>query len=293
MDPFRGALPFVRAAESQSFSGAARVLGVSPAAISKAVATLEADLGVRLFERTSRRVALTPEGALYYERCREALGQLEAAREMVANAQRTPRGEVTLSLSPILARPLCLHMGRLLSRYPELFVHLRVTDRVVDLIEERVDVAVRVGPIEESSLLAHPLLQPRWTTLAAPSYLARHGEPQHPRDLEGHAHLPFLTPRGRVADWSFLDDEEPLQVRPKGPVDVDHGDRLLDLAEGGVGICQVLDFMLDDRVRDGRLVVVLDRFSAPGPPIHAVTLRRRLSPKVRAVVRWLEGAFKT
>lgn len=289
MDPFRGTLPFLRVAEAQSFSAAARELGVTPAAVSKAIAALETELGVRLFERTSRRVSLTAEGATYYERCREALLQVEAARELVTRAQRAPRGEVVISTSPILARPLCLGIGQLLARYPELIARLRVTDRVVDLVEERVDVAVRLGPVKESQMLvARPLLETRWVTLASPSYLARHGEPAQPADLSRHALLPFITPRGVVAEWFFLEADGISRVRPAAAVDVDHGDRLLDLAEAGVGICQVLDFMLDERLRDGRLVEVLEGRRAPGPPVHAVTLRRRLSPRVRAVVRWLE-----
>ena len=290
MDLFTGVLPFLHVAEERSFRKAAERLGVTVAAISKAVRKLEEELGARLLERTSRQVALTAEGAAFLERAREAVAQIRAARETVAQAQRAPKGPLTVSLPFILGPVLLPRLARLQARYPQLTLHVRMSDRLSKLVEEQVDVAIRLGGLEDSSLVARRLFSTRWMTLASPAYLARHGTPDHPSQLERHACLKFVDPKGITREWHFRDAPggKAQVVRTRAAMDVDHGPALLDLAASGAGLCQVLDFMSDARLREGALVEVLPEYAAEGPPVHALCLPGRQSvPRVRALLQHL------
>lgn len=288
-DLFTGVLPFVHTAEASSFRRAAAELGVTTAAISKSIAKLEARLGVKLLVRTSRTVALTPEGALYLERCRQAVESLVAGRALVAEAAEAPAGELRITLSPILARVVVRGLPLLLARHPRLAVRVSTTDRVSALAQERLDVAVRIGAREDSALVSRVLLRPRWATVASPAYLARKGQPASPEALARHDCLRFVGPSGRPTGWSF-DGADVVQV--SGPFDTDDGDQLVDAAIAGAGIAQVLDFMVAEPIREGRLVPVLDGFTAPGPPVHAVsTPERARTPNVRAAIAFLADRF--
>lgn len=290
MDLFQGILPFVHTAEERSFRRAAERLGVTPAAVSKAVAKLEDDLGVRLLNRTSRRVALTPEGALFLERCREAVAHLKAGREAVAEAQRTPKGSLAVTLPFILGRLVVPSLAKLSSRYPALSFRLKLTDRFSKLVDDSIDVAVRIGDLEDSSLVSRRLRRTRWVTLASPAYLARHGAPKTPGDLEDHNCLKFLAPRGKTHEWSFQDGAQSRAsvAKTSGNLEIDQGELLLDAAVAGMGLCHVLDFMVTDLVREAKLVEVLSDYAAEGPAIRALCLPgRKSSPKVRALLDFL------
>jgi DNA-binding transcriptional LysR family regulator len=292
---FNGVLPFFHVAEERSFRRAAQRLGVSPAAVSKAVLKLEDQLGVKLLARTSRTVALTPEGALFFGRCREAIASMQAGRELVSHAQRQPTGELHLTLPFIVGRLVTRDLGPVVARYPRLSFRISTTDRLVNLVEENVDVAVRIGRLEDSSLIARPLRSSRWVTVAAPGYLAQHGPPAQPADLAGHRCLQFLAPGGRPRDWAFADPAsgEGVTQKVKGRVLIDQGEHLLDAAISGLGVCQVLDFMLADHLRLGRLVEVLGSWAAQGPPLHALCTRERSrAPAVRALLDHLGETFR-
>lgn len=296
MDLFTGVLPFVHVAEERSFRRAAERLGLTTAAVSKAVLRLEADLGVKLLERTSRQVALTAEGESFLERAREAVAQLRAARELAAQAQHGPRGPLLVTMPYILGPLVLPRLARLLGRYPALTLHLRMGDRLSRLVEEHIDVALRIGELEDSSLVARRLMSTRWRTLASPAYLARYGTPTHPDDLAKHTCLKFVSPRGSAREWVFRREPGgPTQtVRTGGSIDVDYGPALLDLAAAGAGLCQALDFMTDERIRDGRLVEVLAPYAADGPPIHALcTPGKQSMPRVRAVLDLLAEELRS
>lgn len=295
-DLFSGVLPFVHAAELRSFRRAAERLGVTPAAVSKAVLGLEERLGTKLLARTSRSVALTPEGATFLARSREAVAALHAARDSVAEARRQPRGEVSLTLPFILARPVLREIGTFAARNPQLSFRVSATDRLVRLAEEDVAVAVRIGDLDDSSLVARLLRPTRWVTVASPGYLARRGTPRDPQDLSGHDCLRFLATSGRPRDFTLRDPRDGRATRTwrvSGRMVIDHGEHLLEAAAGGMGVCQVLDFMVGEHVGSGRLVEVLAPFAAPGPPIHALALPERArSANVRAVFAFLVETFR-
>lgn len=290
-DPFAGIVAFVQVAEQRSFRRAAEQLGLSAAALSKAVAKLEDELGVRLFDRTTRRVEPTAEGELFLARCRTALASVREGRELVAEAQKVARGELTVSLPFILGPWLIERLPRFCARYPALRLQLRFSDRLSKLVDEHIDVALRMGALGDSSTIARKLMDTRWVCVAAPGYLARKPAPREPSELAAHDCLAFHGPRGAVIDWTF-------RARPRSRelvghafaprLVVDQGERLVDAALVGLGVAQVLEFMVVDHLREGRLVAVLDEWSCAGPPIHALCKPgQRKVPKVRALLDFL------
>lgn len=290
-DGFQGVLPFVAVVDGGGFRAAAQRLGVSTAAISKAVAKLERDLGVRLLERTSRTSALTRDGAIYLEHARRALAEMHAAVEAVAPARTTARGEVRLTVPFIAARRVVAVLPRLLERHPGVSVRLQVTDHWLDPVAET-DVAVRIGELPDSRLVARRLRSSRWVTLASPEYLARRGAPRSIAALGDHDCLRYVAPDGKPRAWSFTGPDGPTSVAVGGRLVLDQGELLLDAAVAGLGMCQVLDFMLDPATHRGRLVEVLAEHAAAGPPIHAVgTAGKMRGVTVGAVVGVLAGAW--
>lgn len=294
MSVFARVEPFVHTAEKLSFRAAASELGVTPTAVSKAVAALEAELGVRLLNRTSRHVALTPEGEVYLRHCREALDRLRAGRDLVTHAAKVAQGRVKVSMSYVLGRPVVGALHRLVGRYPRIQLHLAFSDVATNLVEQDVDVALRVGALTDSALVARKLGVPRWVTVASPNYLARRGEPRSPTELAAHTCLQFARPSGRIAAWRFgsTGGDEALPFVAERPIVFDHGDLLVDAAAAGLGVAQVFDFMVRGHVRRGELVEVLPHLSAEGPPIHALCLPgRQRVPKIRAFIDFAVEVF--
>ncbi len=286
-DLFAGVLPFACVAEDKSFRRAAERLGVTAAAVSKAVSRLEEELGVRLLNRTTRRVTLSREGELYLARCREAIAQVRAGRDLVAMAGTVARGPLEVSLSPALGPYLVTRLPAFLARYPGIEVNLHLTDRLTRLVDERIDVAIRIGDLPDSTLVSRLLLRPRWATVASPAYLAQRGVPASPDDLDSHSCLAFRSPRGRVVPWTFI-DRPPYQ--PTGNLIVNTGSLLVNAAIAGAGLCQTLDALVEDAVREGRLVEVLGDCAAAGPPIHALCLPgQQRTPRIRSFLDHLAG----
>lgn len=292
-DLFAGVLPFVRTAEERSFSRAAADLGVTTAAVSKAVKKLEDELGVKLLDRSSRVVALTRAGEVFLERCRQAVLNVQGAREAMQAATLEPQGELAVTLPFILAPFVVPNLGRLSAQYPRLSFRLSMTDRLARLADESFDVAIRMGALESSTLVARLLRKTRWVTVAAPGYLARHPAPRTPAELADHNALRFVAPDGKPRDWEFRENGRVRTVHVHGNLLIDHGTYLLGAAEAGLGVAQVFDFMVEDSVRQGRLVEVLGSYSAPGPRIHALTTPGRAkSTNVVAFNRFLVEAFQ-
>ena len=287
-DEFADLLPFVNVVEVQSFRRAAERLGVTTAAVSKAITRLERRIGAPLLHRSSRHVAATPAGTLLFEHARQALGAVRSAREAIAGATQVVRGEVRVTL-PLVMRSAVPRLAALAVEHPALSVRVLLTDRMVSLEREEVDVAVRIGRLEPTSLVRRPLRPARWLTVASPSYLARRGRPAHPSELAAHDCVKFVLPTGAVREWSFRVDGRVKPFATGTLLEADDGFALLEAALAGIGVSQVFDFMIDDALREGRLVEVLSDFEPPGPPVHALCTRaKRTSPNVRAVLGVVE-----
>lgn len=294
MDLFAGVVPFVAIAEARSFRAAAQQLGVTPSALSKAMAKLEADLGLLLLHRTSRSVTLTTEGEAFLRQCREAVDRVRAARELASQAQRAPRGLLRVSLPTTLGRLVIMPaLPRLLALYPALSVQAVLTDRFVQLTGENVDVAVRIGEIQDSRAVGRRLRTTRWVTAASPAYLARRGTPRSPADLVQHNCLKFVLPNGLLHEWEFVDQagghagkrtgEKAATVAAQGNLVADNGEALVEAAIAGLGLVQAQDFMVASELARGQLVEVLLEHAAPGRHITVLAAPGRSStPKVRA-----------
>jgi DNA-binding transcriptional LysR family regulator len=281
---------FVRVVELGGFSAAARAFRMTPSAVSKLVARLEARLGVRLVNRSTRKLQLTPEGTAYFDRSIRILDDIDTA-EHEAAIGATPRGRVRVNTSV----PFGLHwllplLPGFLKRHPGVSVDVSLTDTVVDLLDERADIAIRVGPLRESRLLARKLGESRTVVVAAPSYLAEHGTPLTPADLEQHNMLGFGFSR-QVEGWRFRDAEGAIvTVPPVGNALVSDGEAMQQLAIAGAGLARLARFHVDRDIAAGRLVAVLEDFN-PGDleAIHAVFVGHggQLPARVRAFLDYL------
>jgi DNA-binding transcriptional LysR family regulator len=281
---------FVRVVELGGFSAAARAFRMTPSAVSKLVARLEARLGVRLVNRSTRKLQLTPEGTAYFDRSIRILDDIDTA-EHEAAIGATPRGRVRVNTSV----PFGLHwllplLPGFLKRHPGVSVDVSLTDTVVDLLDERADIAIRVGPLRESRLLARKLGESRTIVVAAPSYLAEHGTPLTPADLEQHNMLGFGFSR-QVEGWRFRDAEGAIvTVPPVGNALVSDGEAMQQLAIAGAGLARLARFHVDRDIAAGRLVAVLEDFN-PGDleAIHAVFVGHggQLPARVRAFLDYL------
>ncbi|MEH2471233.1 DNA-binding transcriptional LysR family regulator [Nitrobacteraceae bacterium AZCC 2161] len=281
---------FARVVELGGFSAAARDFRMTPSAVSKLVARLEARLGVRLINRSTRKLQLTPEGTAYYDRSIRILDDINTA-EHEAAIGATPRGRVRVNTSV----PFGLHwllplLPGFLKLHPGVSIDVSLTDTVVDLLEERADIAIRVGPLRESRLLARKLGESRTVVVAAPAYLAEHGTPHTPADLGKHNMLGFCFSR-QVEGWRFRDARGGIvTVPPIGNALVSDGEAMQRLAVAGAGLARLARFHVDPDIKAGRLVPVLEDFN-PGDleAIHAVFLGHggQLPARVRAFLDYL------
>lgn len=302
-DLFVGVVPFVAAAQTRSFRQAALELGLSPSGVSKSITRLEAELGVRLLNRTSRVVSLTQEGESFLRSAEEAVSGVRAARQRLTDLARAPRGTLVVSLPLILGRRVVLPaLPQLLARHPGLRLQVELSDRVARLAEENVDVTVRIGAREVSQLVVRKLGEVRWVTVASPAYLARHGVPDEPAALSQHNCLKFRLPHGMEQEWQFAlpagkaragSARARLSVPTRGSLSVDDGEALIDAAVDGLGMFQAHDYAVAEALSRGELVEVLAAYRAPGPALALVFAPgKRKSPKVRAFGEFLVELFR-
>lgn len=288
LETFRGVVPFVAVAEERSFRRAAERLQVTPAAVSKAVAALEQDLGQALFVRTTRAVSLTPQGEEFFARCQQAVAAVRGARGALSASRKEPTGTLAISV-PFIAVPLLTPaLGLLAGRFPRLRFDVRVSDQLSRFAEEAIDVAVRIGTLQDSALVAKRLRETKLVTIASPAYLAGNGTPTRAAQLSEHRCLLVRGPHNRPRPFLLADG--PLVV--DGALVVDHAPTLVDAALAGLGVTQAFDFMVDAHVRAGRLVPLLEELTAPGPDIFAVCAPgRRAAANVRVAFEALTEAF--
>ena len=288
MDRLQSMAVFVRVAEQGSFSLAARQLGISKSAVSKHVTALEERLGVRLLNRTTRRLALTEVGNVYRDYCAKVVQDADDADLAASRHSDEPRGRLRVSAPMSFG---ILHLGPILpeflGRHPALQVELILNDRVVDLLEEGVDVAVRIGRLADSSLIARRFAVARTVCVASQAYLARAGTPRLPADLALHNCLRYSYLR-QPDDWSFSRHGEQVTVRVGGNLQANNGDVLRAAARSGLGVVCLPDFIVGDDLESGSLVHLLDDWHAPEIPMHAVfPSQRHPSAKLRAFVDFL------
>ena len=288
MESFTGIAAFVHAAEQQSYVAAARITGGSPSAIGKAVARLEARLGVRLFNRTTRTMSLTEEGGVFYERCKRILDELGDAEATLLRSRERPEGRLRVSLPHIVGHSLFMPILPAFTRaFPWIELDIDFEDRVVDLVAEGVDVVVRSGELADTGLIARLLGQQHFVVCASPGYLTRYGLPATPAELSGHACIHFKYPSsGRIAPWSFQPPHERLLL-PRNLV-FNNTDAGLRAAKDGLGLSHLPVYVAEPSIRDGTLRPVLTAFMQPFGSLSLVwPSNRQLSPKVRAFVDFM------
>lgn len=286
---------FVRAVELGGFSAAARALRMTPSAVSKLVSRLEARLGARLINRSTRKLQLTAEGAAFHERALRILADIDEA-ERAVSAGAAPRGRVRINSNvPFGLHHLLPLVPRLSAQHPEMILDIVLSDQVIDLMDERADVAIRVGPLASSSLMARKLGASRMAVVAAPAYLARRGEPRTPDDLARHNLISFNFARHRD-DWPFVDAEGGrLGVSAQGDATAGDGETARRLALVGQGVARLAHFHIGPDIAAGRLVPILEGFN-PGDveEIHAVYIGHggHLPARVRAFIDFLAAEVR-
>jgi DNA-binding transcriptional LysR family regulator len=271
--------------ETGNFARAADAIGLTPSGVSRAVARLEARVGVRLFDRSPRAVTLTDEGRRFHASVAPLLAGLEEAATQAAGAAALVGGRLRVNVDPWFGKlVLAPHISGFLAAHPALTVELLVRDTLGDLVSDGFDVAVRFGEPEPSALIARKLLETRVITCAAPSYLARHGTPRHPSELAGHECLLFRDPvTGRPFDWEFQRGTETVAVKARGRLVVNDLGTKLAACAAGHGIAQSFAFGLDAMLARGELVQILPDWAEERFPLFAYHPSRHLPPaKVRA-----------
>lgn len=292
MDRFEAMAVFIKVAEAGSLSAAARALGLSLTSVSRQLAALEERLGTRLVLRTTRRLALTEAGRLYHEQARRILGEVEEAEQALTAHQAEPTGRLHVAAPTLIGRlKLAPLLPDFLARHPGLAIDLTLTDRPVDLVEDGVDLVLRIGRQPDSSLIVRRLGGIRMRVCAAPAYLARRGEPASPEDLAGHDCVVFAMAPGPVS-WPFQTAVGRVTVPVAARLRANDLDAAVAAALAGAGLVRAPSWQVADLVAAGRLTAVLTGYERPSAPVQALFLPSRLlSPKIRLFADFLAGRW--
>ncbi|MEC4720612.1 LysR substrate-binding domain-containing protein [Noviherbaspirillum sp. CPCC 100848] len=285
MDKLRSIQTFIAIAERGSLTAAAEALDTSLPTVVRKLAELEANLGVRLFNRTTRRIHLTDEGHRYLAICKTTLGQLEEAEEALFDAKAKPSGKLVLTAPVLFGR---LHVAPLVAEFmrmhPALSVEMLLLDRSIDLIEEGVDLAVRIGHLADSTLHAVQAGELQRVFCASPAYLKQHGVPKHPDELSGHAGIRF-TGRSVLSEWQYRENGRNLTVRFNPRLMTNSVDAAINACRDGLGIGAFLSYMVQAPVRAGELKPILRKYESEPLPIHFLYPHSKLlSARVRAFI---------
>jgi DNA-binding transcriptional LysR family regulator len=284
---------FVRGVELQSFSAAARDLGLTPSAVSKIVTRMESRLGVRLFHRTTRRLVLTAEGEGYFAHCRRILIEMEQAEDELLRHRDAPHGLLRVNCGLTFGQhQLIATIPEFLGRYPNVQLELALTDHIVGLMEEGVDLVIRLGALADSSLVRRKICDFERVICASPDYLKRHGEPRAPEDLRAHNCL-YVTTASAHRVWPFDTAEGPLVIEVAGNFSANNASTVLDLALRGLGIACLADYLTSEQIRQGRLVPLLGAtHRVERVPLYALYPQgRQRSPKITAMLNFLVEKF--
>jgi DNA-binding transcriptional LysR family regulator len=293
MDRLAAMSVFVAVVAAGSFSGGARALRMPVPTVSRKIAELEAQLGARLLTRTTRKLALTEAGGDYLAACKRILEDVAAAERGAAGEHQAPRGEFALTAPIVLGRLHVLPLvAEFLALYPQINVQLRLADRSLQLLDEHLDLAVRVGVLPDSALVAVRVASLREVVCASPAYLARHGTPRNPQELARHDCVSFAGPAGGAA-WSFATAREPHSVSVRARLVVNTAEAAVDAAIAGVGLTRVLSYQVASALKAGTLALVLRKFEPAPIPVSLVYSHQPLLPaKLRAFLDFAAPRLK-
>ncbi len=295
MNNFSDIVAYVRVVEAHSFVAAAQTLGMSPSAISKAVSRLEERLGARLLNRTTRSLSLTDVGAAFYERCREALSQLDHAESEVSESRGVPRGRLRVDVPVSLGRRIIVPaLPRFIAQYPEISVQMSMNDRVIDLVQEGIDAALRVGHLSDSSLIARRIGQLRGVTCASPEFIERYGEPRDPTELKPeHCLQMFKVGNNQTRDWMFKKGDVEYSLVPAARLAFSDPESAVAAAVSGAGFVRSLDFTVEAQIASGLLQPVLEDWNdgAYWPVSVVYPQHRQPTAKIRAFIDFVTGLF--
>lgn len=294
MDRLQAMQVFTRVVDTNSFTKAAETLGLPRASVTTIIQNLEAFLGVRLMHRTTRRLSLTPDGAAYYERCVRILADVEETEASFQSNNRKPHGKLRVDMPGSIGRLLVIpSLCEFHTRYPDIDLQLGLSDRPVDLLQEGVDCVIRVGALQDSSLVARRIGLFEGVSVASPAYLEKYGEPTTIEDLGQHKAVNYFSSRtGRMIDWAFLIDGKEVEIKMESIVSVNDADAYVTCGIEGFGLVQPPLFMVLPHLRAGTLKEVLPGYKPLPMPISVVYPHsRHLSPKVRVFVDWIAEVF--
>ena len=286
---------FVKVAERLSFVRAAADLGITQSGVSNAISRLEDQIGTRLLARTTRRVSLTDHGAAFFERCRQALAEIEEAELVLKDAQIKPSGNLRIDMPVSFGRLKVLPLlGTFQAKYPDIKLRVTFNNRYIDLVEEGVDISVRLGQLQDSSLIARRLTGTEFSVVGAPGYFPKHGKPKRIDDLVAHDCLAFTYLETRLArPWRFIDRGVAKTLTPQGAMSFSDGAAVCDAAIAGYGLAQLQGYFVDALIASGALVAALEKFKPELEPVWLVYPQtRHLSPKVRVFVDFMVAQFK-
>ncbi|MBI3716774.1 MAG: LysR family transcriptional regulator [Betaproteobacteria bacterium] len=299
MDRFKALQTFLDVAKSESLSAVAREEGVTPAMVGRRIDQLEADLGVKLFKRSTRKITLTPEGVSFHEDVRNILNELRAAEESLSVGARSATGRLILTAPTAFGRKhIAPHLPAFVAAHPNLSVTLALSERIVDLKNERVDLAIRIADLKNADLIAVRLARNHRVVVASPAYLKRHGRPSVLADLARHNCLITATEAGLADSWTFREEGSGkaagvnTAVKVAGHLQCNDGEVLTRWALEGHGLAWRSAWEVSEEIDKGRLVEVLGKFAAPGNDIYAVYSDRKFLPaKVKLFIDFIKQAF--
>jgi LysR family transcriptional activator of dmlA len=295
MKDFQDLAFFTLLARHPSLAAAAQELGVTPPAVSRRLAALEQRLGVRLLNRTTRRLSLTPEGERYQEEGERILREIDGLERSLSASRETPRGTLRINATfGFGRRHLSPAVSDFARRYPDLEVVLQLTDRPLDLTAHAMDVGIRFGAPPDARILARRIADNRRFLCAAPEYLAAHGEPAVPRDLQAHRCIVIRENERAFNNWQLSDGKEQTLVKVRGPLSTNHGEIAVDWALAGHGILLRSEWDIAPYLRSGQLRRILEPWAGTAADIHAVyPQRHHLSAKVRVFIDFLAERFSS
>lgn len=293
MDRFKELTTFVEVAQRGSLSAAAREEGITPAMVGRRVDQLEERLGVKLFKRSTRKVTLTPEGTTFYEDCHRILDELRSAEDALSVGARSASGRLIITAPTSFGRRhIAPHLAAFTSEHPNLAITLHLSERLVDLKNERFDIAIRIADLKSADLIAAKLARNHRVVCGAPAYFKRAGRPKTLAELMRHNCLVTSTEDGVADSWHFQEKGRALNVKVGGSLQCNDGEVLTRWAISGEGLAWRSAWEVSEEVKRGRLVTVLDEFAFPGNNIYAVYPERRLLPaKVKFFIEFLRKTF--